>query len=80
MELSECGKRGDRNCKGERRWSATVGCILYMIWSDRNKIIFERKKGDILESILDIQLKTFEGDSQGQSYCNRSRELDEKPT
>ena len=59
-ELCECGKSGDANNIRSRRWLAMVWCSLYIVWSNRNKVVFEKANREIADFFFDLQLKTYE--------------------
>ena len=59
-DLCEHGKSGDGNNIRSRRWLALVWCSLYIIRSNRNKVVFEKANGEIADFFFDLQLKTHE--------------------
>lgn len=53
------GQWGD-NTKGTRRWIALAWCLIYFVWAHRNKVVFEKVRGKILDRFVEFQLKAFE--------------------
>lgn len=37
-----------------------VWSFLYFIWANRNKCVFEKVSGELVESFFDYQIKSFE--------------------
>ncbi|KAJ9559867.1 hypothetical protein OSB04_005027 [Centaurea solstitialis] len=48
------------NAKGIDRWRATLWSLLYFIWANRNKLVFEKEAPAIETKISEFQLKVFE--------------------
>lgn len=42
------------NEKGARRWVAVVWCFLYLVWANRNKVVFEKDWGIISDRFFKL--------------------------
>ncbi|KAJ9568055.1 hypothetical protein OSB04_004021 [Centaurea solstitialis] len=54
-----CNKEGV-GVKGGKRWVAMVWCVCYLIWVNRNNLVFSKKKVVLSENLFHFQLMTFE--------------------
>ncbi|KAJ9567941.1 hypothetical protein OSB04_003907 [Centaurea solstitialis] len=59
-EVINLGNQEGVNSKGGRRWMAMTWCVMYLIWVNRNKIVFQNSKVSMEESLFSFQLKAFE--------------------
>ncbi|KAJ9557691.1 hypothetical protein OSB04_012305 [Centaurea solstitialis] len=48
------------NSKGTTRWEATIRCLTYLIWENRNKMIFNLDKGSLVDNFFAFQRRIFE--------------------
>lgn len=48
------------NPKGSRRLIAVIWSFLYLVWAHRNKLIFDKERGKLLDLFFEFQVKTFE--------------------
>ncbi|KAJ9564748.1 hypothetical protein OSB04_000714 [Centaurea solstitialis] len=48
------------NGKGSQRWLTTSWCILYLIWSERNKLVFGQINNSLDDLFLGFQRRSFE--------------------
>ncbi|KAJ9556398.1 hypothetical protein OSB04_011012 [Centaurea solstitialis] len=63
-DLLSLAVRCGYSSKVAARWEATVRCFAYMIWSDRNKRIFNNLTGDLCDNLVQFQRRSFEWLSQ----------------
>ncbi|KAJ9562049.1 hypothetical protein OSB04_007209 [Centaurea solstitialis] len=56
---SVSNQRGNSE-KGTKRWLATSWCILYLLWSERNKLVFEQVNNSLDDLFLIFQRKSYE--------------------
>ncbi|KAJ9543812.1 hypothetical protein OSB04_023519 [Centaurea solstitialis] len=61
--------RNGANSKGTARWEATIRCMTYLVWSNRNNLIFNSGKGDLVDKLVEFQRRIFEW------LSNRNREM-----
>ncbi|KAJ9561074.1 hypothetical protein OSB04_006234 [Centaurea solstitialis] len=59
-ELWELGNIRGSNGKGAKRWLATTWCFMYLIWSERNKLVFGHSNNSIEDLGPVFQRKSFE--------------------
>ncbi|KAJ9548768.1 hypothetical protein OSB04_021311 [Centaurea solstitialis] len=63
-DLLSLAVRCDLNSKVVAVWEATIRCIAYMVWTDRNKRVFNHLSGDLCDSLVSFQRRIFEWLSQ----------------
>lgn len=63
-DLVTLATRCGSSSKGSALWEATIRCMAYMIWSDRNKIIFHHSSEDLCDNLVIFQRRIFEWISQ----------------
>ncbi|KAJ9562034.1 hypothetical protein OSB04_007194 [Centaurea solstitialis] len=63
-DLLSLAVRSGANKKASALWEATIRSFAYMIWSDRNKEIFNNQRGDLCENLITFQRRIFEWLSQ----------------
>ncbi|KAJ9567283.1 hypothetical protein OSB04_003249 [Centaurea solstitialis] len=56
-------------------WEATVRCFAYMVWSDRNKRIFNNMNGELCDNLVTFQRLIFEWLSQRNKEFHRDWRL-----
>ncbi|KAJ9558370.1 hypothetical protein OSB04_012984 [Centaurea solstitialis] len=59
-DIWELGKQRGNNERGVKRWVATSWCFLYLIWAERNRLIFEQDKSSLENRFLPFQRRSFE--------------------
>lgn len=60
QEILEIGNQLGDNTKGLRRWTAMAWSTLYLVWANRNKMVFDKVSGSLVDRFLEFQLKSFE--------------------
>ncbi|KAJ9564542.1 hypothetical protein OSB04_000508 [Centaurea solstitialis] len=61
--LQEClllAVRSGASSKGTQRWEAMVLCLAYLVWANRNKVVFNQAKGGIADKLFEYQRRIFE--------------------
>lgn len=59
-DLLEIGNQMDSSTKGMKRWTVVVWSTLYLVWTNRNKMIFQKASGSLSDRFVEFQLKPFE--------------------
>ncbi|KAJ9556027.1 hypothetical protein OSB04_010641 [Centaurea solstitialis] len=59
-DLCNLGNQEGVGVRSGRRWTTTVWCVAYLIWSNRNKLVFSNKKTLLKDELFNFQLKTLE--------------------
>ncbi|KAJ9555354.1 hypothetical protein OSB04_009968 [Centaurea solstitialis] len=52
--------RSGSNSKGTARWEATIRCVAYLVWCNRNNWVFNSAKDDPADKLLEFQRRIFE--------------------
>ncbi|KAJ9564334.1 hypothetical protein OSB04_000300 [Centaurea solstitialis] len=59
-DLINLGNQDRVGVRGGRRWFALIWCVSYLIWANRNNLIFRISKVLLKDEFFNMQLKTFE--------------------
>ncbi|KAJ9560947.1 hypothetical protein OSB04_006107 [Centaurea solstitialis] len=60
QDFLDAGAQRGSNAIGIDRWRATLWSILYFIWANRNRAVFEKEDSAFETKFFELQLKVFE--------------------